>query len=151
MTPSPRKATLLKPRPLLIQDTRKSPRRPSTYRNTVAFTHQCGRSAAIWKRAVAALRRLSNRAKQVAPEPDIRISFAWGACESNSSASAIAGATRNAPPSRSLRPETRASNVSGVSRAGLDDLIVEPDGRPRAPKTCRVGTGTPGFTRTANI
>ena len=44
----------------------------------VASTHHPGCSAAMMRRAAAALRRSPNKAKQVAPEPDIPAALASG-------------------------------------------------------------------------
>ncbi len=63
----------------------------------------------ILRAPAAADRGSSNKAKQVAPEPDIRASLAPGRCVRALSTSAITGATACAAPSRSL-PEARMAS-----------------------------------------
>ena len=122
----------------------------------VASTHQSGRSAARTRRAIVALRRSPNKAKQVAPDPDIPVATAPGIRANLSRTTAIAGAMRTAAASRSFRLEARKSRIAAGSRPsasnGLaDDSRLEPGASPSAAKTFGVGAWTWGLTRTANI
>ena len=80
----------------------------------VASTHQSGRSAATMRRASVALRRSPNKAKQVAPDPDIPVAMASGICDNLSRTTAIAGAMPTAAASRSFRLEARKSRMAAV-------------------------------------
>ena len=101
----------------------------------VASTHQSGRSAATMRRASVALRRSPNKAKQVAPDPDIPVALASGICDNLSRTTAIAGAMPTAAASRSFRLEARKSRMAAVpfpsaSNDLADDSSVEPRREP---------------------
>ena len=108
------------------------------------------------RRASVALRRSPNKAKQVAPDPDIPVAMASGICANLSRTTAIAGAMPTAAASRSFRLEARKSTMAAVplpspSNELADYSSVEPRASPSAAKTFGVGAWTWGLTRTANI
>ena len=116
----------------------------------VASTHQSGRSAAMTRRAKVALRRSPNKAKQVAPDPDIPVSPAMGIRDNRSRTGAISGAIRIAAASRSLRLLARKSRIAAVScpcasNASAGGSRREPGASPSAAKTFGVGAGTLGI------
>src|SRR5271166_4049068 len=104
----------------------------------------------------AALRRSANKAKQVAPAPDILAGLAPGTWDNLSSTTAIAGATRVAASSRSSPLSERDCRAAAASdpSAGDDraeDSNFDPGVSPSAAKTLGVGASTWGLTRTAKI
>src|SRR5216684_28968 len=73
-----------------------------TYPRTVARTHQPGCAVSRLRAAAPAAADVSNKPKQVAPEPDMRASRQFGGARNAASTSAMTGCSATAAGSRSF-------------------------------------------------
>ncbi len=90
----------------------------------------------------------ANRPKQVAPEPLMRASRQPGCARSQASASPIAGHSRSAAASRSLRKRARSAAMRAHPPSAAGSMAGSEKARSRARNTRRWRPATPGLTST---